>query len=327
VNDDDKIEITEELVEKYLAYKKEIVSEKYLLCAENILLNLQKIIAEKQPQEITPELLTEYLLLNRTVSRNALKTYLRYVKSYLNWLLGKNHKETINFQEYYRKLKFEIKELRIVEDQTIRKLLLNCKDNYRFLFWLACKIGARRTALTELNISNLHFTEFKNTRKYYHEESYLELEEIYGAESEACVIHFKDKHGGRKAPKANVIPLYPVDTMKLRKFLTIREETAADLKKKFNDQKGEFLFWNRKGERMDPQAISVQIINIRKQLAIDFQMHDTRRYAIDLWFRLGLRKEEVMVLSGHSSDAIDRYWQPKTKTVWGKLGKGLSEVQ
>lgn len=52
--------------------------------------------------------------------------------------------------------------------------------------------------------------------------------------------------------------------------------------------------------RMKPNAVSVYFNKIAKHKGIDFHLHLARSFAIQEFFRLGMRKESIMKLSGHS---------------------------
>lgn len=328
------MEITQELIDKYFRYKKESISEEYEKSARYTLESLLEISNRKQPEELSPDIITEYLrlrvdtnsIVSRDLSRHSLKTKMRHVRSYLNWLLGKRHEYTLKFADFYDQITVGEKSKRIVSEKTLKIILRNCSFNYKFLFWLACKIGARRTALCELNIDNLQPVKFKDIKEYFLIKKYQELEVIYGPEAKAYLIIFEDKFRGREAKKEVVIPLYPHDTKELNDYLDKREKVKKKMKKSFEDTKGEYVFWNKQGKRLKPESISRYIWGLSRELGIDFQMHDTRRVAINHWSRLGLAKEIIQKFSGHSTDTIDRYINIDQKEAFYQLWKAQSEV-
>ena len=310
-----KIEITEELVQRFLEEKELHFSKGYLLqtkCTFDILLrNLSR------DKTITPIIIAQALQSERTISRTTLKTKLTQIKNYLNWLLGKDHPLTLKFKDFKNGIKVPQDEMKIILEEDIKLVLRKIPVNYEFLIWLGCETSGRRESLTDLNIENIKFLalETEEARREFTPTYYQSLLQEYGPTEEITKITRYDKHGGEQAKKEVTTILNVKKTRKLKEYLEIRSEKEQTSKKEFVDQKGHFLFWNRKFKRMKEESVSSMFSRLQKRFNLDFTLHDTRRFFIQQLYEKGVRVPTIKKWSGHRSDAINRYFTPTKQTA------------
>lgn len=312
---------TIENIEKYLKERKELFTKEY---SSNLWYVLQKLInCLPDTKEITPAIISETLQKDKKLSRSTLKVQLSQVKCFLAFFLGKYDPLCESLEQYRELLKAPKKEPRKVDLKTIKKMQKNLPTNYKFLLFVGSKIGSRRKALTDLNFDSLEKITLKEADQYLDPQAVDLLIRIYGENSIIYVVTRYEKLGGDEALKEISVPILPIDIETLEEFLQKRKDKEKYFLKKhkkgFTDKKGDFLFWNKYGNRLSPNAVSVQINARAKKLGIDFQIHDLRRYAIQYWYSMGFRKEDIKKLSGHESNAIDRYMYVEQKSVWSEL--------
>lgn len=293
-------QISNEDIEKYFLEEKVHYSSCYIKNAKNTLktINWRINILE----EISPAIICS--IIEEGIKRSSLKTKLNQIHSFYKWKLGSNNSFAIQFREFIRKIKIEEDEPKLINKKHINFLLENLPVNYAFFVFIAINTTARRTSLCDLNIQNITRGKIKSFRDYFSRE--FTLDEL---EKDIIFIQRRDKLHGELAKKNITVPLLGENVKIFDQFISVRNQKEIEMKKKFLDEKGEYLFWNRDGERLNPESTTKYIERFSKENNFNLTVHDLRRYAIQQFRRKGLTREEITKFSGHSqkSNVIDRY--------------------
>ena len=318
-----KLEFTPELIEKFFFERGELLSKDF---RENTRYTLQTLMNNlPNDQEITSALISKTLQRKKPLARTSLKAKLTQVKCYVDWLLGHFSPESQDLYLYKKGIKTPKDEPRAVSAKTIKKMIDKLPLSYRFLLFVGSLTAARRTALVNLNLENLKKVTLLEVKNEFEEDTYQKLMTQYSAETKIYKITRYEKLGGEKAKKEITVKLGVQETLELELYLEKRIENEQYYFKKygrkFEDEKGSFIFWNRRGFRMKAASASAEIYKTAKSLGIDFQLHDLRRFTIQSLYYKGVRKETIKEISGHDkeSNCIDRYLHIDEKTVSSEL--------
>jgi len=351
-----EIIINEKLVKEFLEESGEPFSEGYKENLENV---FYKIIIPQLPREknLSPAMISKAAKTiikygkntGNEIAISTQVTRLGYVKIYLNWLLGEDHKDTRAFSKFLNRLIKTIPDTgtRIVDPDIVAIMIRNSPFNYQFLIWVGLKTAGRRESLTTLNKTDYQFVTLDKAKKWFEEETYIQLLEQFSPDQEITEITREDKWHG-KSKQEITVPLDIQETIRFKEYLKMRRETEEAfigkyqktkakkyLKYKekivsdpetneqlfFMDQYGQYLFWSRDGLRMNPRTVSNTINNIAARSKVDFMTHDTRRRRIQELYAVGIREEIIKKISGHSekSNTIKRYYDPQKITVYSEL--------
>jgi len=319
---------TTEEIEEFFHERREHFSEHYITNAKYTLESLLFHLKQRGVEKITPATISELLQLKydketgeftqKTLKRTSLKNLLNRVVTFYIWKLGDTHPFVSDLRKYIKNIKVPQIPTKHIAESTINYLLENLPPNYSFLIWLGVNTSARRSALCNMNIDDITLCKFQDLERFIHPDVFEQLLEKW-ADEEAAIIRRLDKYGGEYAKQEIEVPLFPNDIDKLLDYLSERLMAIELSGKKFEDEKGEFLFWNDHYKRMNPESASKYINHFCRKHGITFTIHHTRHYAIQKWYRLGMRKATIRKFSGHKSNIIDRYLDIDTQTAFSEL--------
>lgn len=319
---------TSEEVDEFFKERKEHLSEHFVSNARYTLENLILQWKRKGVEKVTPALIAETLqtkylkktdeFVPKNLKRTSLKNLLNRVIMFYIWKLGDTHPFVAKFRRYIKDIKVPQVETIQVTDETINTMLDKLPTNYSFLIWLGITTSARRSALCNMNIDDIELVKFQDLERFFDPEIFQSLLDEW-LDKEAAIIKRWDKYGGEHAKKYVEVPIFPDDIDPLLNYLSERFIIIEELGKKFQDDAGEFLFWNDKYERMNPESASKFITIFCRKQGIHFTIHHTRHYAIQKWYKMGMRKDTIRKFSGHKSNIIDRYLDISKKTAFSEL--------